>query len=81
MSDPTFVIAITALVGLSVVVAALLRGWHGWLALKRQELEKSRPRGPIEIDTGVGEGAARIEIADLKERIRKLEAIANGVDL
>ena len=26
-------------------------------------------------------GAARIEISDLKERIRKLEAIANGVDL
>ena len=81
MSDPTFVIAITALVGLSVVVAALLRGWHSWLALKRQELEKARPRVPIEIEGGVGEGAARIEIADLKERIRKLEAIANGVDL
>jgi hypothetical protein len=25
--------------------------------------------------------AARIEIADLKERIKKLEAIASGVDL
>jgi hypothetical protein len=25
--------------------------------------------------------AARIEVADLKERIRKLEAIAAGVDL
>jgi hypothetical protein len=25
--------------------------------------------------------SARIEIADLKERIRKLEAIASGVDL
>ncbi|WP_041685627.1 hypothetical protein [Erythrobacter litoralis] len=81
MSDPTFVIAITALVGLSVVVAALLRGWHSWLALKRQELENRRTRGPIEIEGGAGEGAARIEIADLKERIRKLEAIANGVDL
>jgi hypothetical protein len=27
---------------------------------------------------GAREGAARIEIADLKERIRKLEAIASG---
>ena len=26
-------------------------------------------------------GAARIEISDLKERIKKLEAIASGVDL
>jgi hypothetical protein len=34
-----------------------------------------------EIEGGASEGAARIEIADLKERIRKLEAIASGVDL
>jgi hypothetical protein len=34
-----------------------------------------------EIEAGVGNGAARIEIADLKERIKKLEAIASGVDL
>ena len=81
MSDPTFVIAITALVGLSVVVAALLRAWHGWLALKRQELERARAGHPVEIEGGAGEGAARIEMADLKERIRKLEAIASGVDL
>jgi hypothetical protein len=27
------------------------------------------------------ESMARIEIADLKERIRKLEAIASGVDI
>jgi len=81
MSDPTFVIAVTALVGLTVVVAALLRGWHEWLALKRQELEAPRHRLPAEIEGGATEGAARIEIADLKERIRKLEAIASGVDL
>jgi hypothetical protein len=81
MSDPTFVIAVTALVGLTVVVVALLRGWHDWLALKRQELDKGSARGAIEIEGGAGEGAARIEIADLKERIRKLEAIASGVDL
>lgn len=81
MSDPTFVIAVTALVGLTVVVAALLRGWHAWIALKRQELDKGTARLAPEIEGGAGEGAARIEIADLKERIRKLEAIASGVDL
>jgi hypothetical protein len=31
---------------------------------------------PVAVSTG-----ARIEIADLKERIKKLEAIAAGVDL
>lgn len=81
MSDPTFVIAVTALVGLTVVVAALLRGWKEWLALKREELEAPRHRMAVEIEGGASEGAARIEIADLKERIRKLEAIASGVDL
>ena len=81
MSDPTFVIAVTALVGLTVVVAALLRGWRDWLALKRQELDKGTPRMAVEIEGGASEGAARIEMADLKERIRKLEAIASGVDL
>ena len=77
--EPTSIIAVTALVGLLVTVAALLQGWQGWLRLKREELDRRNP--PREIENGSPEGAARIEIADLKERIRKLEAIANGVDL
>ena len=73
-------IAASALAGLLVVAGALLKGWQDWLALKNRELEV-RPRPPREIEGGSREGAARIEIADLKERIRKLEAIASGVDL
>ena len=38
-------------------------------------------RGHRRREGGSGSGMARIEIADLKERIRKLEAIAAGVDL
>jgi hypothetical protein len=72
-------IAASALVGLLVIAATLLKGWQDWLALKSRELDTGRP--PREIEGGVREGAARIEIADLKERIRKLEAIASGVDL
>ena len=72
-------IAASALVGLLVVAGALLKGWQDWLALKSRELENGRP--PREIEGGAREGMARIEIADLKERIRKLEAIASGVDL
>lgn len=77
LTDPTFVIAATSLVGLVVVAVALLRGWHGWLRLKERELDRDRGEP---VDT-YGPGAARIELADLKERIRKLEGIANGVDL
>ena len=72
-------IAASALVGLLVVAGALLVGWRDWIALKSRELESGR--GTREIEGGSREGAARIEIADLKERIRKLEAIASGVDL
>ncbi len=72
-------IAFSALGCVMVVALTALAGWQGWLSLKLRELEAHRGRG--EIDTGSREGAARIEIADLKERIRKLEAIANGVDL
>lgn len=72
-------IATFSLLGLVILAAAALRGWQGWLALKERELDM---RGrPVEIEGGAREGAARIELSDLKERIRKLEAIANGVDL
>ena len=80
MLTTDMLIAGSTLIGLVVIAAALLKGWQDWLALKNRELEMPRTR-PREIEGGAGEGAARIEIADLKERIRKLEAIASGVDL
>lgn len=76
-------LALTALAALLVVAAAALKGWQGWLALKTRELDLRRS-APVENGSranGSSEGAARIEMADLKERIRQLEAIANGVDL
>ena len=79
MLTQDLLIAATAFLGLVVVATTSLKGWQGWLALKDRELEVKRPAR--EIEGGAGEGAARIEIADLKERIRKLEAIASGVDL
>ena len=73
----SLVISSAALIGLCIIASALLKGWHGWLALKSRELDTRRP----EPEGGAPAGMARIEIADLKERIRKLEAIAAGVDL
>lgn len=67
----------TSLAAVAIIALATLKGWNGWLTFKTRELDRHRP----EIEGGVSNGMARIEIADLKERIRKLEAIAAGVDL
>ena len=79
MPSEILVTASTSLLGLAIVAVAALRGWQGWLTLKTRELESRQPE--LEPGAGAGAGRARIEIADLKERIRKLEAIAAGVDL
>ncbi|MBD3730652.1 MAG: hypothetical protein IE933_13210 [Sphingomonadales bacterium] len=76
MNEP-IIIAATMLLATTILSFATLRGWQGWLQLKEREIEHH----PREIEAGVGMSGARIEIADLKERIRKLEAIASGVDL
>lgn len=79
--DPTLYLTLAAsgLAGLGMIIAAGLSGWRGWLALKRQELVSRHAAEPG--SPAVPTAASRIEIADLKERIRKLEAIAAGVDL
>jgi hypothetical protein len=80
MNDPTLMISFASvgLIGCALASLAALRGWAGWLELKRLELtgaadadEPSLPSPTI----------SRIELADLRERVRRLEAIANGVDL
>ena len=84
MMSETLMLASAVLIGLVILAAATLRGWESWIALKRQEMERrggSSAASAPEIEGGAPEGAARIEIADLKERIRRLEAIASGVDL
>ena len=85
MTSTDLLIAICALLGLAVVSATILVGWQNWLAYKNRELDLGRPgagsgSGERERHRGSREGAARIELADLKERVRRLEAIANGVE-
>ncbi len=85
MTSEILLMAASALLATVIITMAGLRGWQGWLTLKTRELEMlttGHPNGHRgEIEGGAGTGMARIEIADLKERIRKLEAIAAGVDL
>lgn len=83
MMTEQMLLASASLLGLIILASAMLKGWQGWLTLKERELERRGAPAPSEGGSAVGsaQGYQRIEIADLKERIRKLEAIANGVDL
>lgn len=77
MIDPLYtgVIAASLTGGIAIASMATLKGWQGWLDLKRMELVSGRS------DAILPPTGGRIEIADLKERVRKLEAIAAGIDL
>lgn len=76
MTDPNLLLTLAGagLASLALAAAAALKGWQGWLDLKRLELA-GRGDAPSPSPT------SRIEIADLKERVRKLEGIAAGIEL
>ena len=65
----------SVLTGLGAASWAGLKAWNGWLELKRFELTHDCA------DRNLPAASGRIEMADLKERIRKLEAIAAGIDI
>jgi hypothetical protein len=69
------VMGLSLIAGLGTASWAALKGWQGWLELKRLELSQGFNQ-PVPTNTG-----NRIELADLRERVRKLEAIAAGIDL
>lgn len=68
-------ITVTVIAGLCTTAVAGLKAWNGWLDFKRLELS----HGPA--DHNLPRAGGRIEVADLKERVRKLEAIAAGIEL
>ncbi len=74
-ADSLIILSSATLMGLAMLGGLAAWGWSGWLRLKTRELE-ARPAAPEMPAIG-----QRIDLADLKERIRKLEAIAAGVDL
>jgi len=69
------VLAASVIVGLTAASLAALKAWNGWLELKKMELTQ------ITGDRGLPPATGRIEMADLRERVRKLEAIAAGIDI
>jgi hypothetical protein len=72
----TITMATAAFAAIALMSLVGLKGFTAWLDLKRAELDRDR-----QVDIATPSANNRIEIADLKERIRKLEAIAAGVDL
>ena len=78
MTDPILIatVAMSVLAAAGIAAWAGLKGWQGWLELKRLELASGRAEA-----TMPPVGGGRIELADLKERVRKLEAIAAGIDI
>ncbi|MBV9930129.1 MAG: hypothetical protein JO013_04205 [Alphaproteobacteria bacterium] len=66
--DPALLYALTALAAVTMLSLALLRAWHGWLALRRVQLE-----------AGAG-GAGGLDVSGLRARVKRLEAIASGLD-
>ena len=78
MNDPMTMMAAASagVVGLGISSAAGLKAWNGWLEVRRLEL--SRGGGDR---TLASSSSGRYEVADLRERVRRLEAIASGTDV
>ncbi|HEY0414394.1 MAG TPA: hypothetical protein VGD66_14760 [Allosphingosinicella sp.] len=64
--------AAAALIATAMASAAALRAWTAWLELRRDQIATGRRFG-----SKIGSP----DIVRLRERVRRLEAIANGADL
>ena len=69
------VLSTSVIAGLGGASFAGLKAWNGWLDLKKMELTQ------VAGERGLPPATGRIEMADLRERVRKLEAIAAGIDI
>lgn len=58
----------------AMLSVALLKGWEDWLRLRRLELDQGSPR------PRPSAAVRRLELIDLKDRVKRLEAIADGLD-
>ena len=72
----TFIIAGAALAITFMLCAAGLWAWRSWLDFRKLELARRQDGGAAGEEVGV-----RIELAAVRERLKKLEAIASGVEL
>lgn len=75
-ADTILAVGVIALAAIVISAAFALKGWQGWLEIRKLEIaHNGHPETASQLTGG------RIEIADLKERVRKLEQIASGIDI
>lgn len=74
MTELAAMITLGSIATLAIVIAAAaaLKGWEGWLEVRRLELDSGRAP-----DRAAG-GGAKPDLSELRARVRRLEAIANG---
>lgn len=73
------VLSASSIVAIAMLGMVWAWSWKGWLDLKRQQLTTGFTAADEAVP--VAQVGNRIELADLRERVKKLEAIAAGVDL
>jgi hypothetical protein len=73
-----FGMGMTALAASTVLGLIGLKGFTAWIDLKRAEIGAGIGNAMPATGPTIGQ---RIDVADLKERVRRLEAIAAGVDI
>ncbi|HEV2866473.1 MAG TPA: hypothetical protein VGX37_08150 [Allosphingosinicella sp.] len=75
MNDPALLVALgsAGTLAVSAAAGAALKGWQGWLEIRRMQAGRAAVRRPS--------AGARTDLADLKARVRRLEAIAHGGEL
>ena len=80
-TDPLFVLSISCLIALGLIVAVAAWSWKSWLQFRQHELDLTLGQLPRRAGGDIPAVANRIDLADLRERVKKLEAIAAGVYL
>jgi hypothetical protein len=81
MLASSLIFAATALGITAMLCLAATRAWRGWLELRRLEVARSGAQGSEAAEAAEDGVGVRIELADVRERLKKLEAIASGVEL
>lgn len=69
MPDIALIAVAAVVVAVSLAALAALRGWQDWLELRREQLA-----------SGTGPSRSASELAELRQRVRRLEAIASGIE-
>jgi endonuclease V-like protein UPF0215 family len=77
MIPTSIVIALSSVLTTLAMVAVFAAGWH---VARRGDLRRSTAK-PVLVNVEDQPSVARITLADLRARMRRLEAIAAGIDL